>query len=35
MFYEARKSAFDFLINLLQEHLKLGIKQNKKKYLKY
>ena len=34
--YNARKAAIDFfLMNILQEHLKLGVKQKKEQDLKY
>ena len=33
--YNARKAATDFLMKILQEHLKLGVKQEKEQDLKY
>ena len=33
--YNARKAAIDFLMNIIQEHLKLAVKQKKEQDFKY
>ena len=33
--YNAGKAAIDFLMNIVQEHLKLDVKQKKEQNLKY